>query len=315
MSLAGAGVALRPVALASAHPQHLGAAMAVAVLSAVCYATSAVLQQRQASRQRGTSTAALLRALVRQPVWWLAITATVTGAALHVLALRLGPLSVVQPLGILTLVLALPLGAALADRRVTRSEWLAATAVMGGLAAVLATATHHLHPRYLPAAAIGVAAAAVAVLVLTALAVAVRCSDPSRAMLRAAAAATCFGTASAMARIAVTGAASRPLVGGVTIACAASGFAIAQLAYRDGGLGGPLATLILADPLVAVTLGVTLLGEPLVLTPWRVVLCLVGLVSTVLGIRHLSRAEAQRTRPAPPTPRYEHLPTGRSAAT
>jgi hypothetical protein len=61
-----------------------------------------VLQEREARRQDAGG-AALLRRLVRRPWWWLAVAATVAGAVLHVAALALGPLSLVQPFGVLTL--------------------------------------------------------------------------------------------------------------------------------------------------------------------------------------------------------------------
>jgi hypothetical protein len=64
---------------------------------------------------------------------------------------------------------------------------------------------------------------------------------------------------------------------------------LAQLAYRDGQLGGPLATITLVEPLIAGILGVTVLGERLELTPVPAVLGPAGLVSTALGVCALSR--------------------------
>jgi hypothetical protein len=59
---------------------------------------------------------------------------------------------------------------------------------------------------------------------------------------------------------------------------------MSQLAYRGGGLGAPLATLILLDPLVAVVLGVTVLQEQLRLAPVSIGLGLAGVVITARGI-------------------------------
>jgi hypothetical protein len=58
-----------------------------------------------------------LRSLLATGTWWASTGLNVTGSLLHVAALRHGPLSVVQPLGALTLVVAVPLGAAAARRR------------------------------------------------------------------------------------------------------------------------------------------------------------------------------------------------------
>jgi drug/metabolite transporter (DMT)-like permease len=80
---------------------------------------------------------------------------------------------------------------------------------------------------------------------------------------------------------------------------AVSGFVVAQLAYRDGQLGGPLATITLVEPLVAGILGVTVLGERLQLSPVLAVLGPAGVVSTALGVRALSRPGRE---PGPPRP-------------
>src|SRR3954470_21767905 len=147
---------LAPLAAEPGHEHivHPGAAVAVALLSAGCYAVSAVLQERQASRTRGAGAATLARSLVAQPLWWLAVAATLAGAALHVVALALGPLTVVQPVAVTTLVLALPLGAALVGRRVRRDEWGAAAAVVVGLVPVVLAVHRHAHAAHLPAARI-----------------------------------------------------------------------------------------------------------------------------------------------------------------
>ena len=284
---------LAPLAAGPGHEHivHPGAAVAVALLSAGCYAVSAVLQERQASRTRGAGAATLARSLIAQPLWWLAVAATLAGAALHVVALALGPLTVVQPVAVTTLVLALPLGAALAGRGVRRGEWGAAAAVVAGLVPVLAAASHPARPPVLPAAALAAAAVGVAALVVGLLALATCLPRAVAPVARAAAAATSFGAASAMTRTALTGAGSFPFAAVVAVACAVGGFTAAQLAYRDGGLGGPLATLTLVEPLVASLLGVALLGERLDVGPVHAGLRLAGLVSTALGVLALTRVQ------------------------
>jgi hypothetical protein len=105
------------VARGHEHVPQVGAAVPVALLSAGCYAASAVLQERQTARNRGAGATPLVRRLARQPLWWPAIATTLAGAGLHVVALALGPLTVVRPVAVMTLVLALPLGAAVVGRR------------------------------------------------------------------------------------------------------------------------------------------------------------------------------------------------------
>lgn len=272
------------------HHGNLGAAVVVALLSTGCYATSAVVQEQEAARQ--VVGARLIRQLVRRPRWWMAVAASASGAALHIAALALGPLSVVQPLGVLTLVLALPLGARWGGQKVTGAQWWAAAAVATGLAAVLAVAPHHarhVHPGILsvPAAA-GVTAALVVIMVV----IATRIPPPGAPVARAAAAGMCFGFASGMTRVAAIGGAPFAVAAAMAAVSALAGFALAQMAYRKGGLGAPLATLILIDPLVAVLIGVAVLGEPVPASPLRIALGLVGLAATTGGIWVLAHSDA-----------------------
>jgi len=270
------------------HDGNVGAAIVVAVLSTVCYATSAVLQETEASRQ--VLAAGLIRQLVRRPRWWLAVGVSVTAALLHIGALALGPLSVVQPLGVLTLVLALPLGARWGGRAVTARQWWAALAVAAGLAAVLAVAPHRARHAAHGILGLPVATALIATLVVVLVVISGRTVPPISPVARAGAAGTCFGFASGMTRVAATGAAPLPVAGALAVLGAAFGFGLAQLAYRNGGLGAPLATLILVDPLVAVVIGVTVLGEPVPVNPFRIALGVLGLVATGGGIWVLARA-------------------------
>ncbi|NDZ83896.1 hypothetical protein G3I19_36400, partial [Streptomyces sp. SID10853] len=113
------------------------AAVALSLLSAVGYATAAVAQERLASRTRPGS--GLLR-LLGHGAWWWAVGLNAAGAVLHVAALKYGSLTLVQPLGALTLVAAVPLGAHLAGRRVARTEWRGTVLTLLGLAALLLAA-------------------------------------------------------------------------------------------------------------------------------------------------------------------------------
>lgn len=101
--------------------------LAAALLSAVCYATAAVAQERTAAAGRKPTGG----------LWTLALVLQAAGAGLHAVALRYGSLTVVQALGALTLVLALPLHAALGRRRVRPREWGGAGLTVLGLVALL----------------------------------------------------------------------------------------------------------------------------------------------------------------------------------
>jgi hypothetical protein len=274
---------------------YLVAAVALALLSTGCYATSAVLQQREAGRS-GLGGWRLVARLVRRPPWLLAVLATGAGAALHLFALALGPLGLVQPIGVLTLVWALPLGAVLAKRVVTGPEWRAAAVACVGVGLALAVL-----PRTGGSAHLTAPVLLAALVVIVALAVVLSgtgwlLGGFASPVLSASAAASCEAFASAMARVAFSGAGPFLLAGAIALGVGGFGLALAQTAYRSGGLGAPLAILILLDPLVAVGIGVTLLGEPVQLTPLTAVLGLAGVAATVVGIAQLARH-----RPVPAT--------------
>lgn len=277
---------------------HIGWAVVAAVLSTVCYATGAVLQQRQTdSADDHLPGMTLVWALARSRWWWLTAGMTLAGALLHVLALSLGSLTIVQPLGVLTLVLALPLGARLGEQAVTGTEWCGALAVVAGLGALLTVMPHHRQPPPLGPMVILALGALTTGLVLGLLLIAAHLPRRGGAVALAGAAGLCFGCASAMARLALTTAAAPLLAGSLAVLGAATGLAVTQLAYRDGGLGAPLATLTLLNPLTAVIIAITLLGEPFGLTPARATLALAGLAATTLGIATLTRTR-ESPRPA-----------------
>jgi hypothetical protein len=82
------------------------------------------------------------------------------------------------------------------------------------------------------------------------------------------------------------------------------GLVLAQHAYRDGGLGAPLATLTLVDPLTAGLLGVMVLGEPISTSPVRLAIGVAGALLTAAGVAVL----APRPVVAGPGPRAELEP-------
>lgn len=253
----------------------LATALVLAVASAAAYAGAAVLQERVAGagRERG---AGVWAALTRGS-WWLSVALNAAGAALHVLALRYGPLTLIQPLGALTLVLALPLQAALrrraggagggAGRRVGAARWRGAGLTVAGLAGVLVLVrgSGHGHVEVLaPVQVLGTVAATAAALV--ALGAAARGAGPRAAgVTYATAAGIAFGAGSVLTQTVAV----RPgldaftvLTGLAVAALAPAGLMLSQAAYR-GGLGAPLATATLVNPAVSAAVGLTLLGEQL----------------------------------------------------
>lgn len=115
----------------------LMSALALSVLlclvSALAYAGGAIVQERVAA-----STPDRPYAPLRRGGWWVAVGLNGLGALLHVVALAYGPLSLVQPLGALTIVFALPMAAVFVRRRAGAAAWRGAVLATVGLAGLLA---------------------------------------------------------------------------------------------------------------------------------------------------------------------------------
>ncbi|MEU0159581.1 DMT family transporter [Streptomyces sp. NPDC006261] len=239
----------------------LALSVLLSLVSAVAYAAGAIVQERVAARGDNSP-----HALVRNAVWWVAVLLNGVGAVLHVIALAYGPLSLVQPLGALTIVFALPMAALFVGRRAGATAWrgaLMATAGLVGLLALTGSAEPHTlrGPEQLALATVTFGAVGA----LTLLARALR-----RPVLRSAVLATAAGGAFGMASVFTKTVAMEWTSGSVRsglptllviAGLAAAGLLLSQAAYRGAGLAAPLATVTVVNPVVAAAIGITLFGE------------------------------------------------------
>lgn len=264
-------------------------ALGLSLVSAVAYAAAAVAQERLASRSAGTG---LVR-LLGTGAWWSAVGLNAAAALLHVVALKYGPLTVVQPLGALTLVAAVPLGARAAGRRVSTVEWRGTALTLLGLAAVLVTASGPAPEQILSLPE------ALAVAGTTATLIGLLSRPGARPGLRhATASGFASGVASALTQT-LTVAATRHagtdpglevvVVAVLVAAFSTGGLLLSQTAFR-GGLGAPLAMVTLANPVAAAVIGLTLLGQGLRGGAGGVLLALAGAGLAARGVVLLTRA-------------------------
>ncbi|MER6135207.1 hypothetical protein [Streptomyces sp. NPDC001815] len=262
-------------------------AVVLSLVSAVCYASAAVVQERTAA-----DTASLRGTLVRGS-WWGSVALNGAGALLHVVALRYGPLTLVQPLGALSLVVAVPLGSLVTRRRTSGTQWRGTAFTLVGLTALLtATASGGAPADTLGTGEVLVvafaAAAVVAVLVRFASG---RSAAPGGGLALAAASGIASGVGSTLAQKLALGPEptwSAAVTVALTVAFAVAGVLLSQKAYRSG-LGGPLALLTLVNPVAASAIGVTLLGEGVQYGGTGALLALAGAAAAVHGVILLSR--------------------------
>jgi hypothetical protein len=283
-------------------------AVALCVACAIAYATAALIQARY--------TDLTVLQLARVPQLWLALGLNALGAALHVTSLAFGPLSLIQPLGVLTLVIAVPLAAMTAHRQLTRLELggMVNTVIgLAGLALIITTAgdTETLTSTELVALLVATTA------VVTVLGLQGRRAGAS-SLWEAVAGGMAYAVCSTLCQTVVVtvgddgpGALLRltTIVAMIAIAVfAVTATVLTQRSYRHG-LGAPLAVTNLANPATATAIGVGLLGEHLATTPVEVVLAAACAVLAAFGVAQLARARDVSTAELSPNPR-EDVPAG-----
>ncbi|MFH9729776.1 DMT family transporter [Streptomyces sp. NPDC017260] len=234
----------------------------LSLVSAVAYAGGAIVQERVAASSPGAQYAPL-----RRPGWWAAVGLNGLGGLLHVVALALGPLSLVQPLGALTIVFALPMAALFVGRKAGATAWRGALMATVGLAGLLslvgASDAQSLDSGQRVGAAV-VTGGAVVVLMIAGRAV--HRHPAVRSILLATASGIAFGMSSVFTKTVAVG-----WSGGVSTAdlpslavigvLATAGMLLSQASYRGAGLAAPLATLTVVNPVVAAVVGITMFGE------------------------------------------------------
>jgi hypothetical protein len=264
-------------------------AILAAVAAAALFALAAALQHRSASLVTGAGPgraaasgppaasgpvagpgrAAVAWATLRHPLWIAGSLASLAGFGLHALALRDGPLTLVQPLLVTGVIFALPLRRALEHRRPRGAEvgWAAALAL--GLAVFITIATPAAGAAGQPADP----RPAVICLAVIALAIPGCCAAGRRAAGGLAAAA--LGTAAGLALAATAGLlketvslASRDAgalltswPGYALLAAGAAGLLLSQLAYRAGPLRASLPAITVVNPIVSLVIGVAVFDE------------------------------------------------------
>ncbi|MFG2953876.1 DMT family transporter [Streptomyces sp. NPDC048291] len=241
-------------------------ALALSVLlsfvSAVAYAGGAIVQEQVAVSSPDEQYAPL-----RRPSWWGAMALNGLGGLLHVVALAYGPLSLVQPLGALTIVFALPMAALFVGRRAGATAWRGAIMATVGLAGLLSLVGSSDSHTLDSAGRIGVAVVTGAAVVALMIAGRAAHRHPAvRSVLLAVASGIAFGMSSVFTKVVAIdwdgGIATADLLWlSVIGAYAVAGVLISQAAYRGGGLAAPLATLTVVNPVLAAAVGITMFGE------------------------------------------------------
>ena len=270
----------------------------LALISALLFALGTVLQQRagMADLTSGPSSGLLVR-MARQRMWLGGIACDIGGFIAQAAALRRGQLAVVQPILVLSVVFALPLGARLSDQRVGRREVGAAALVVVALAGFLAIAN--------PSG--GRSEVALGAWILAGVACAAVCAPlslmgrhgpaPRRAALLGAAAGTLFALSAALTKSVV----DELHLGVVHVITSWQPYALCgvgyssmtlnQLALNTRALAATIASSTSLDPIISVALGLALFHEHLHASALQAAVAFLALGAAVVGVIALARAE------------------------
>jgi drug/metabolite transporter (DMT)-like permease len=256
-----------------------GLAIVLALLGAVCFAGAAVLQHgavnaesRPVDDDRPDKAVSLrgLREITRRPGWLAGLALAAGGSLLHATALVLAPLSVVQPLGVLAVPIAVLLTTLRTSRRPSPGVVVGVLLSVAGVAVFVGAAAGTAVSSPPPDQATLIASLIVAGIVLLLAALGFARSGWMRCVACAMAGAVAFGLVSGLVR-----AVSQSVVAGdvgpleLPVLAAVAGIATAMLvggwlvqqAFASGPPEVVIACLTVVDPIVAVLLGAVLLGE------------------------------------------------------
>lgn len=281
---------------------HAQMEILLALASAVLFALGTVLQQRAGAQAPSDgATASLLLRMARRPVWLIGIGCDVLGFGAQAAALGMGRLAVVQPLLVVSVVVALPLGARLSRQRVALTDAAAAVLVVIALVGFL-TIADPAGGRSEPPLRAWLLPVAVCAGVCVPLVALGRSGTPGRrAALLGSATGVLFALSAALTK-AVVDELHVGLLHVITswepYALAAVGYAsmtLNQMALDTGALAPTIATSTAVDPIASVVLGLTLFHESLHTTGAQTAGTVAALVLTVVGITALARAEVDVT--------------------
>ena len=271
-------------------------AVALALAAALLFSLGTVLQQQVAATASEAEArgAGFLLALARRPRWLAGIAADALGFVAQAAALAIGRIVVVQPLLATSVVFALPLGARLEGKRVSRPELGAAVAVTAGLGAFLVLADPSGGVED-PPAADWIVSFAVAALLCGALTLGARGRPPvRRAALLGTAAGILFALSAALTKSTV-----EQLDEGLLavledwhlyalIVVGYASMTLSQSSLQAGALAPAVATQMALDPVASLLLGTLAFDETIHADAGLAVAALAAFAVMIAGIAFLA---------------------------
>ena len=233
---------------------------------------------------------------IQKPMWWAGMSTAIIAYGLQVVALSFGPLLLVQPFLVMSLMFTLPLSAAYNRRRMSRAEIIWSTLLTAAVVVVLVLGRpiggEDQPPiqRWIPALLIGV------VVLSVIYQLGARSDQRRRALLQGLVTGAIFGYVSVLSKAV----ADNFNLGGFSglftawelyalILAATVGTWVQQNAFNAGALRTSLPSMKIGEPIVAFTLGYAVLLERFQAVDWEWIGMGAALAVMVLSTLILSR--------------------------
>lgn len=290
----------------ASHAVAIGSALLAAFFAAV----GIVVRQRaiQAEAKNSATSGAIVTSWMRQPAWWFGTLGAVGGYLFQALALAHGSLLLVQPLLVSSLLFVLPLGARFSNQHVRGRDWGWALLLITALTVFVLVGQpregHYRAPVPAWSVALGTSLPVVIICVLAARRVAGR----RRAMLLAGGVAVLLGMVAVLTKVST----HRLVAHGwhalltvpapyLLVALAVTVTVLQQSAFHAGALQASVPIMMVGEPVVAVMLGVVILGEYLVVRGAGTVILAVAVAAMTAATIALGRDSATPDRAAEPS--------------
>lgn len=270
----------------------------LALAAAFLFALAAALQQKGALNlpQLSLRNPASLARLAGQTMWLMGTIALLAGYALQAAALDRGRLAIIQPLLVMTVVFALPLGYLLTNQRIGRAEVAGSMVIVLGLALFALYGDPAGGNENAPADEWAIAIAIVAVACAVLLAFGGRGGLSLQAGIYGTVAGILFGLSAALTKPTLDylhAGIDELLTHWEPYALAVAGilgFVLQQISLGTGKLAPSVATVSVANPIVGILLGIALFDERLSRPGWHVLVACIGLGLALVGAVVISLA-------------------------
>ncbi|HUQ62404.1 MAG TPA: DMT family transporter [Acidimicrobiales bacterium] len=266
-------------------------AVVAALMAALGYAVASVLQHQAVGREPSSHSMRprLVLRLLARPRWLIGAAVNLTAYGFQFLALSYGSLVLVQPLMVSGLLFALPFGAVVGHKHMSRTDWLGALAVFAGVTVFLLVAS----PSKGNPEPSGLAWAVVFVITLGIAGILVFAAGrhtARRTMYLACATGIFYGLTAALTKT-VAHLVSNDAVGALgqwqpyaLMAVALLSLLVGQSAFQSGPLSSSLPVLAVVDPVVSIVIGALAFKETVNTSGATLPIELAALASMVIGI-------------------------------